>query len=133
MSLELETQKRLIGVWRLLEWTAIFADGREKPPFGPGATGQLIYDAHGVMSGFLQSASAKGPNWSAFLSYSGPWRIEADEVVHHVAFSSRADFFGTDLRRTIMWQADGNLELTTKPEPTPSGRSFYYRLVWERA
>jgi hypothetical protein len=133
MGTKPETQERLVGVWQLVEWTAIFADGRVKPPFGPGATGQLVYDASGVMSGFLQSASADGEHWSAFLAYSGPWCIEGDEVVHRVTFSSRADFFGTDLRRTIAWLPDGNLELTTKPEPTPSGNSFHYRLVWERA
>lgn len=133
MSQTNQTHEALIGVWRLEDWTANFGDGRTKLPFGPNATGQLTYDAKGVMSGFLQSATTHHGVWTAFLSYSGPWHIDGDEVVHHVMFSSRADWHGAQLRRTIKWLPDGRLELTTKPEPTPGGDSFFYRLVWVRA
>jgi hypothetical protein len=43
MCTEAEALERLVGVWRLLDWTAIFADGHVKPPFGPGAIWQLLY------------------------------------------------------------------------------------------
>ncbi len=122
----------LVGVWRLDRWEARFEDGGVSFPMGEDATGQIIYEAHGVMSAMLQRASGEAGPAGRFVAYSGAWRLAAGEVRHEVSFASRPDWIGATLTRSAHWSDDGALHLETPPEITPRGRAYRQILTWRR-
>lgn len=135
----------LLGAWELVEWT-MQVDGEERGhPFGPDATGRLIY-AQDHMAAVLSRRgrprfgtrlAAQAPvdqraeAMSGYVSYSGPWDLHGDRVVHHVEVSLFPDWEGVDLVRFAHLE-DGRLVLTSEAEATGAG-DVVHRLVWERS
>lgn len=126
----------LVGPWRLTEWIAERGDAREHP-FGLAAEGRLIYDPAGVMAAFLLH-----PEWASlpvdhvpqrqrFISYSGRYRLEGDEVVHDVDASSDPRWIGRALRRRMAWE-DDKLVLTAEPASSYGIGALRHRLSWIR-
>ncbi|MEM7335793.1 MAG: lipocalin-like domain-containing protein [Chloroflexota bacterium] len=139
---------QLEGNWTLAEWDCTLDDAYHNHPFGKDAQGTIMY-ANGRMCAFLMKPDR--PNFaianlirssdeerltavSGFVSYSGSYRVEGDQVIHSVEFSLLPNWIGTELIRTISWTNDDmpQLILSTPPEKTSSGKNVVNRLRWQR-
>ncbi|RMH50333.1 MAG: hypothetical protein D6686_06415 [Alphaproteobacteria bacterium] len=134
----------LEGSWRLLSWE-IRQEGRSRHPFGPDATGLLVYAADGGMSAVIARAgraplSAAVPRqapaaerlaaFDSYFHYAGTWRTErrgdAIVVIHRVTHSLNPALVGTEQLRHV--DLDGD-RLTLRAEEGPR----LHRLSWARA
>ena len=138
----------LIGTWHLVEWDCTL-DGRyHNHPFGIDAQGQIIYSVDGQMSAILMreerpffaqpnlrggSDEEKVTAVNGYVSYGGTYSLEGNFVTHHVQFSLLPNWVGTDLVRQVTWLDDGDLLLTTMPQPTSSGKVIVNQLRWRKA
>lgn len=114
----------LVGAWDLEEFVITFQSDRERVfPFGEDARGQLLY-AGGHMSAVLSRADraplgvasletaglatvdAKAAAFSSYLSYTGLYRVEGDQVVHEVALSLVPESCGTSHVRNVSLKDD---------------------------
>lgn len=106
--------ERLVGGWELVRW-AILGGGRENFPFGPAASGLILYGADGWMSATIAAAdrpplSTANPRlapaaeraaaFAGYFSYAGTWRVDGEEVIHAVRWSLNPAFVGTEQRRS---------------------------------
>jgi hypothetical protein len=137
---------RLVGAWRLVEWSA-FVDGDfAAHPMGDDAQGQILYTADGAMSAILHAADRppfgtrtfdradahqRDAAARSYLSYGGTYAVHGDDVHHHVAHSLFPDWVGTVLVRAISWDGD-DLVLTTPPQRTSRGQEVVLRVQWRR-
>lgn len=113
---------RLVGAWRLKEWSEHTATGETRYPLGPKATGQLLYTADGHVSAQLMRAGVSkfaqddwrkataGEEGRAWIGYFGYWGIfsvdvEKHAVVHHIEGSWFPNLLGTDQVR--VYKIDG--------------------------
>lgn len=134
----------LLGAWELAEWTMRLGGEAKGHPFGSDATGRLVYsDEHmaAVLSRTRRSrfgtrlasqapVELRGEAMAGYVSYSGPWDLHGDRVVHHVKLSLFPDWEGTDLVRFVAFE-DDLLVLTSEAEATRAG-DVVHRLVWRR-
>ncbi len=145
------TVEEIIGTWELVEWTFSVAGRRSVHPWKGRAVGRLTYTADGMMWAALMDpdrehvptrtlSAAPAPIRAAvaagYLTYTGHYTVQGDEVVHHVELSLLPNWVGTDEVRRIAWIAneDGtrDLVLSTVPTPTDGGRESVNRLRWRR-
>ena len=139
----------LLGSWSLATFEITFSDGRTPLyPFGEDACGLLLYAADGHMSAVLSragrsplgasrletsvsaTATAKQAAFDSYLSYSGRWYIEGEDVVHVVTLAQVPELVGVENRRHVTRTGDTlclRYELTAR-----SGVVRYYALTWER-
>lgn len=137
---------QLVGTWRLIGWEALGDEGEVSRPFGDGPLGYVVYTRDGRMITTISRAGRApiggdllagpaGPRaeaFGSFMAYSGTFRVEGHDVVHHVEMSLFPDWVGTEQRRHVELDVDGTaLVLSTDPMPT-SGRMVRHRLRWER-
>ena len=116
---------RLIGRWRLVDYTLSFEEGDSVQPIGARPFGLLIYtpswmSAHLVAQGWDRS----------YMSYCGPWRIEGGVIHHDVRSCDWPGVIGKVLKRGIEWDGD-TLTLTARGAPH-EGRRGIGRLSWVR-
>lgn len=146
---------RLVGTWTLLSFETSTADKRIRYPFGRYPAGYLIYTADGWMSVAIMperrwvsvpalgagEQRASGRSWlsvrqltrlaryvlsaTRYISYSGPYVVDGDRVIHHVAVSQMPGWLQTAQERTVQVQ-DNRLVLIAE---TAGGCQ---RFVWER-
>ena len=64
----------LVGTWRLVSLEVRGSDGQVQYPYGPDATGYLMYSADGYMSAVVMSANR--PSFAAGDSLPGALRSE---------------------------------------------------------
>lgn len=93
--------RKLLGTWRLVEWSEINADGSKSYPLGEKAIGQIMYGADGHMTAQLVAvdrARFRSDDWreasgeegarafKEYFGYFGTYTIDAlhKAVVHHV-------------------------------------------------
>jgi hypothetical protein len=128
---------RLPGAWSLVSLRRFRNGVFHRFPMSEGACGRLIYASEGVMSAFLASpewirGTAK-PDWSAFLAYSGRWRlIHEDTVVHDVDMASIGALIGRPLERYVSFAPDATMMLKTDGHVTSSGEKSHDELIWRR-
>lgn len=145
------TRSALAGAWTLQRWEIGFSDGRAPTlPFGPDATGLLVYSTDGWMNASI--AAAHRPRLSApsmrqapvqeqcaafasYFNYAGPFTLRivdgAPHVVHQVRHSLNPNFVGTDqVRRITLEGAD---DLTLSADETVGQVVRSHRLIWRRA
>ncbi len=141
----MEAESALLGAWRLRSWT--LSDGRgTTEPFGPDATGQIMYTPDGRMSAIVAAAGrpdlpggrprdASDAELAAafltFFTYSGTWHVEGDEVVHDVELALNPNTVGTDQRRHVTFSDEGHVLELSAEEQTARGARVH-RLTWER-
>ena len=117
--------ERLIGHWRLLDFSVHFAEGESVRPLGARPFGLLIY-LPGWMSAHLVAEGAA----QSYFSYCGRWHVEDGLAKHEVLASDIPGWIGRVLTRGIEW--DGEILVLTARHVPPGGRKGEGRLRWER-
>ncbi len=139
------SEEDLVGVWRLMGFEAVTADGETLKPYGDTPDGRLVYTEGGVMSAHLGAgdrppfAELGDTNAERALealrghfSYSGRWRVEDDRVIHEVDLSISPDWVGAEKVRKIEFDGD-DLILTDEALEGRLGRKTGVgRLRWRR-
>ena len=136
----------LVGTWNMISMTAYDASGKPNDlPFGPGASGTLIYTADGHVMTLISHGGRKplsngdritapeperAEAFATFFGYSGTYSIKGDTAVHRAEIASVPNWVGTDMVRTINC-ADDQLELSTPPILANGAARFTVR--WKRA
>lgn len=142
---------QLVGTWDLVRFT-VRSEGRpDRHPFGVQARGRIVYAADGHMMAVLAASGAdaatpgaletshrlaeadKAAAFDAYLSYSGRWRLDGDEVYHDVDLALAPGVAGqTQTRRVALTgQAEPRLTLTYT-RVGQSGRAHRFELEWVR-
>lgn len=149
---EAAAENPLAGSWELIRWEISFEDDRpSRLPFGPDATGLLLYTEDGSMSAIIERAgraplSSDSPRsapqaerLAAFEScfvYAGSYalkrRDDVLEVVHRVTHSLNPGFRGSEQIRRAVFADDGTLTLSARDREPGSGVSRSHRLIWRR-
>jgi hypothetical protein len=102
------------GAWAYHRWRITYEDGRVTEPFGPGASGLLLYTQDGFMSACIMAGGRKPfarPNprdatlreradaFDGYFSYAGRWRLVAGpigpRVEHEVTVALNPAFVGS--------------------------------------
>ncbi len=143
----------LEGSWQLQRWEISYADGRAPSlPFGPDATGLIVYSGDGFMSACiaaagrapLTSASARGAPaqervaaFDSYFHYAGRYRLEVSasgvQVVHTVTHALNPNFVGTEQVRDVTFGEAGLLTLSASDHVLGSQVARHHRLAWRRA
>lgn len=141
---------RLIGTWRLVEWTFTVNESRPTHPWGGDPVGLLTYTGDGRMNASLMSsdrppaptrtlsaapAGIRAAAAAGYLSYAGAYTVEGDDVLHHIELSLMPNWVGRTERRHIGWlptESGEDLVLSTPPTRTDGGRTAVNRLRWAR-
>lgn len=135
--------KKFIGSWELIKWTAELNDGTVVFPFGEEAEGRITYDSDGNMSVQLMKHNrspfhSEDPlqartheavvAFKEFLSYCGSYQVynKPDQVVHRIKISSFPNWVGQNQIRKFEF-IDDKLILST--DTIGSSR---HRLVWKK-
>ncbi len=139
---------KLVGTWRLVEWTVSIGD-RIVRPFSGAAKGLLTYTDEGRMcaslmkegrddldTGSFARAEAKHRASAAagYISYAGSYEIVGDEVHHDVELSLFPDWVGDVQTRTIAWEdePDGTRALILSYVQNGNGKPAINTLRWHR-
>jgi hypothetical protein len=137
---------RLVGHWSLVSFEAVSGEHTEYP-FGPGAVGQITYDAAGHMAvqimkagrplfasadqgaGTAEEVSAA---FTGYVAYYGTYSVDqrAGVVTHHLSASMFPNWVGSEQRRELLLEGD-RLILSTPPTLF-QGTQRVFRLVWKR-
>ncbi|MDP9383392.1 MAG: lipocalin-like domain-containing protein [Chloroflexota bacterium] len=135
----------LVGTWRLVSFEVRASDGRVSHPYGPDATGYIIYSPDGYMS--VTITAADRPNFDAsdllggsveeraeaagtYVSYCGTYEVQDATVVHRVQMSLFPNWVGTEQVRFYELKGD-RLHLSTAPMLL-GGSEQRAQLIWER-
>jgi len=136
----------LVGTWRLRSWESREEDGSMLRPFGEEPVGYVVYTADGRMITTISKtgraaiggdvlggpAEARAAAFASFISYSGTFRVEGNDVIHSVEISLFPDWVGGEQRRHVQLSEDRN-RLTLSTDPMPSaGRVSRHHLSWDR-
>jgi hypothetical protein len=136
----------LVGTWRLATWVGAADDGSIKEPFGSAPLGYVMYTVDGHMittisqpdraatggdvpSGATEPSSAAA---STFMAYSGPFRVDGDDVVHTLELSLLPDWIGTDQRRHVDLSDDGQTLILSTDPMVAGNQHLSHRLTWHR-
>ncbi len=138
---------RLIGGWTLDDWRVSYGDGRpETFPFGPDATGMLVYAPDGTMHGCMARAGRKPLSaesakfapaeerlaaFDSYFSYGGTWTVAADTVTHHVTVALNQNLVGTHQVRRMHFAGD-TLTLAADDKVPGSDVDRHHALTWRR-
>jgi hypothetical protein len=137
----------LIGTWILVSFESHGAGGEIRYPFGPAATGRLMYDAAGNMSAhlmvperplFASGDLTRGTDAevraavAGYIAYFGTYTLDASRgiVTHHVHGSLFPNWIGVDQVRQFRVEAD-RLTIATPPVRIGGVESTTV-LIWER-
>jgi hypothetical protein len=135
----------LVGRWKIVSWLQRYDDGRVTYPFGETLSGFIQYDEKNVFVLLEKANRAKfttGGQWNAsaaekagaydsFMSYSGTYEIDGEDVLHKIEASIFPNWEGGVQRRRMSYK-DGKLTLSARVEEgTPEARSA--ELVWEKS
>ena len=138
-------QDELMGRWSVCSWVQAYDDGRKVFPMGEDVTGFIQYgrqymscliarmDRPSFKTGGQWTAAAeeKAAAYESFLSYSGTYTIDGNQIVHKVTASLFPNWVGGEQRRTAHMQ-DGRLHLEARlEEGTPEARTAV--LVWKKS
>jgi hypothetical protein len=75
-------------------------------------------------------AEEEAEAFRTFLAYAGRYRLDGDQVIHHVEISSIQNWVDTDLVRSIKFEG-ARIDLATPPTPD-GGKMQTFELIWQR-
>ena len=140
-------QERLVGAWRLVDYSFSGGDGKSVYPFGKDVLGIIQYNHNGTMSAQLmrkgRNAFASGDhfggsaqeNTEAFQGYFAYFgRYEIDEangrITHHVDGALLPNWVGKDQTRSYTFS--GNRLILGTPADTLGEDELIGTFVWEK-
>ena len=136
------------GVWKLISFDAVRANGRVLPVFGKHPVGRLYYDAAGNMSlhmmksgrtnskaktKFLAAPSEMRAAYESYEAYFSTYEVdELNQVINHKVLGNLfPNWTGTIQSR--YYKFEGNrLILSTEPFGCVPKENTILTLVWER-
>ena len=132
--------KDLLGAWRLVGWSLVYADGRAPEyPLGEDATGFLMYTPDGHVSATLMrkarpsqapaSAEDAATAYADSFAYAGRYAVCNNTVFHTIEVATNPALIGITSTRNIEL-ADDILALSGPDFGAGSPRS--QRIVWQR-
>jgi hypothetical protein len=136
----------LKGTWQLVAWRRIAADGTISYPLGADARGQLIYTSNGMMAVQIAAAirptiptedplggdpDARASAYSTYLAYFGTYKVDGEQVIHHLDSSLFPNWSGQDQARALGPEGD-DLVLRTPPMQLSDGTTVVNELAWSR-
>ena len=110
-------RERLVGGWRLVEYSVTTNGGAVTHPLGDHPPGTILYTPDGYMSAQLARpgpyADDQRPTAYA-IAYSGPFDVneQASTVVHHVQVSVIPSWLGTTQLRQVRFPDPDTLVLS---------------------
>ena len=143
----------LLGTWHLRRWEIAYSDGRPSTlPFGPDATGLIVYTHDGTMSACIARAgraplsgqstrsvpeAERLAAFESYFQYAGRYHTREHEgraqVVHLVSHVLNPNFVGSEQVRNMDFGEDGSLTLSASdPLPGSSTVLRHHRLIWQR-
>jgi lipocalin-like protein/glycosyl hydrolase family 15 len=135
----------VLGVWSLIDWQRIYADGRRVYPFGEKPVGLLAYMPDGRMMVQMLTrtrplidspdpvggpVNERAQAYSTCLAYFGTYKVLDNEVEHHIEASLYPNWTGKTTARGMAIE-DGKLILRTDPSIV-DGISVVNEMSWER-
>lgn len=143
----------LHGSWQLERWEIAYSDGRPHTlPFGPDATGLIVYTQDGCMSACIARASRavlsgqstrtvpaheQAAAFESYFHYAGRYHTRHHEgriqVVHEVSHALNPNFVGTQQVRDMVLEDSDRLTLSASdPLPGKPEVMRHHRLIWRR-
>ena len=133
--------KDLLGAWRLLEWSLVYADGRAAEfPLGADAAGFLMYTADGHVSATLMrsgrpagtptSTAEKAAAYDAGFGYAGRYEVRDNTVFHSIEVATNPALVGVTSTRHIRLEGD---RLSLSGPDFAAGSARTQRIDWRRA
>jgi hypothetical protein len=143
----------LIGIWKLISATAIYADGTVTPDvYGIHPVGYITYTPDGHMmvmfsrsdrpslsqevrsplSSEMQSLPAEelAQAFTTFNAYAGTYTLSGNTVIHHIEIASIPNRVSTTLVRTFTLN-ENQVTLRTSPVLNDDVE-IVFELVWQR-
>ncbi len=115
----------LVGGWRLMSWSFVYADGRSEDfPMGADARGLILYTPDGRVSATIMRADQ-----SECFAYAGRYEVRDGAVFHSIEISTNAALIG--LRSTRHIALEGN-RLTLSGPDFQAGTGRTQKILWER-
>lgn len=139
------TPEQLFGAWEYQAWEIRYSDGRCTLPFGPNASGLLVYTPDGYMTATIMggdrhgltianprqaTADEKAVAFDSYFSYAGRWSLHGERVRHDVTLS-----LNPGLLETVQWRdakLSGQQLMLSAKENTPVGERQHV-LTWVRS
>ena len=135
--------KSLVGSWELVSTYRLRADGTRVYYLGDKPRGRLTYTAEGYMHAIMAASERPRPRGPALderekagmfdtlVAYSGSYRIEQNQVIHHVDAAWNEGWLGQDKARFFELKGD-QLSILTAPTPDPTdGSMVVYVVEWK--
>ncbi len=133
--------KDLLGAWRLVSWSLVYADGRAPEyPMGEDAQGIIMYTPDGHVSATLmrKSRPAAAPATPAeaaaafaeSFAYAGRYALRDGTVYHSIEVATNPALIGITSTRHIHLEDD---LLTLSGPDFSAGSPRTQRIVWRRA
>ena len=98
---------RHLGAWRLAERKVTAPDGTVTHPLGEAPHGVLTYNEDGFMSVAFHGAPPGTPGQpTGVIAYAGPYTLNGEEMLHHIAFHSDLKRIGTVNKRRAYFRGE---------------------------
>lgn len=134
------TANDLVGAWRLVSWSLIYADGRlPEYPLGADAAGLLLYTADGHVGATLMRSQPRGGKpltdadkaraYDNGFAYAGRYDVRDGTVLHSIEFAVDPALIGVVSTRHI--DLDGDRLVLSGPDFV-AGTGRTHRIVWRR-
>ena len=118
-------QNPLIGLWSLVSWDTIYADGRVHPYSAAPVGGFIHYGSDGLMAVSIYAKHQQ----SLLTTYAGRYEQMGQEVLHMPLEGNSPDGI-QEVKRRYCVVTEGVLYLSTAW--TPAADSLKYQLKWQR-
>ena len=135
---EQSIRERLVGCWRLVEFSVTTAEGGEADrPLGNNPLGTLLYTPDGYMSAQLARpgpyADDQKPD-AYSIAYSGPYDVDeqAGTVAHQIQVSVIPSRLGTTQIRQVRFREPGMLVLSASEQSPRDGVMTTTTITWSR-
>ena len=133
--------KHLLGAWRLVSWSLVYADARPPEfPMGEDAQGIIMYtpDSHVSATIMRKARPAVAPGtpaeaataYAEAFAYAGRYELRDGTVYHSIEIATNPALIGITSTRHIDLDGD-TLTLTGPDFAAASPRT--QRIIWQRA
>jgi hypothetical protein len=135
MTSEAGIRERLVGCWRLVEFSVTAADRAEiDRPLGDNPLGTILYTPDGYMSAQPGPYEDEQTPDAYYIAYSGPFDVDerARTVAHHVQVSAIPSWLGTTQVRRVEFREPGTLVLSSAEPRARDGMTVTTTITWSR-